>query len=282
VALWCNRHELFPQAWIEGFLFLYATSFIRMTWLCGHAAMVGWWYYFPLAMAFKTPLSTLLGLCIALGFWSWRRWGVFVRYWWALCCVVVVPVVYMTAAMTMRLNLGLRHVLPVYPYLFILLGVTAACAWRRRPGITAVAAVILLAGLATETCCAYPDFIPFFNIASGGTRNGWRLLGDSNVDWGQELPALAQWINDHPGYQLQLIYFGTADPRYYGIHYVPIEGGYAPPDQRPGQSNLPPVLAMSVTAWQNPFLPEKGLLQSLQKRKPLAVLGGSMYLFDRP
>jgi 4-amino-4-deoxy-L-arabinose transferase-like glycosyltransferase len=281
-ALWCNRHELFPQAWIEGFLFLYATSFIRMTWLCGHAAMVGWWYYFPLAMAFKTPLSTLLGLCIALAFWSWRRWGVFVRHWWALCCVVVVPVVYMTAAMTMRLNLGLRHVLPVYPYLFILLGVTAAYAWRRRPGITAVAAVILLAGLATETCCAYPDFIPFFNIACGGTRNGWRLLGDSNVDWGQELPALAQWINDHPGYQLQLIYFGTADPRYYGIHYVPIEGGYAPPDQRPGQSNLPPVLAMSVTAWQNPFLPEKGLLQSLQKRKPLAVLGGSMYLFDRP
>jgi hypothetical protein len=282
LALWANQHKLAPQAWIQGFLFLFGTSFTRLTWLCGRSAITGWWYYFPLAMAFKTPLATLVGLCIALAFWSWGGWKVFARHWWPLCCIVAAPGLYMAVAMTMRLNLGLRHVLPVYPYLFILLGVTAARAWRRRPRTTATVVAILLAGLATETYCAYPDFIPFFNIACGGTRNGWRLLGDSNVDWGQELPALAQWLGEHPGYQLQLIYFGQADPRYYGIHYVPIEGGYAPADQRPSESKLPPVLAMSVTAWQNPYLPEKDLLKSLQQRKPLAILGGSMYLFDRP
>jgi 4-amino-4-deoxy-L-arabinose transferase-like glycosyltransferase len=282
VALWANQHELAPQACIEGFLFQYSLSFVRLTWLCGRAATVGWWYYFPLAMAFKTPLATLLGTCIAAVVWLWRRGGIFARHWWPLCCVLVVPVLYMAAAMASRLNLGLRHVLPVYPYLFIALGVAAALMWRYRPRITAAVTAILLAGLATETYSAYPDFIPFFNIACGGAPNGWRLLGDSNVDWGQELPALAQWVHQNPGYQLQLIYFGTADPRYYRIHYVPIAGGYAPPDMQPGDSNLPPVLAMSVTAWQNPFLPEKDLLKSLQTRKPLAVLGGSMYLFDRP
>jgi hypothetical protein len=281
-AIWANQHELAPQACIEGFLFQYSLSFVRLTWLCGHAATVGWWYYFPLAMAFKTPLATLLGLCIAVVVWLWRRGDVFARHWWPLCCILVVPVLYMAAAMASRLNLGLRHVLPVYPYLFITLGVTAARMWRYRPGITAALIAMLFAGLTAETYSAYPDFIPFFNIACGGTPNGWHLLGDSNVDWGQELPALADWVHQNPGYQLQLIYFGTADPRYYGIHYVPIAGGFAPPDMQPGESNLPPVLAMSVTAWQNPFLPEKDLLKSLQRRKPLAVLGGSMYLFDRP
>lgn len=280
LALWANRHELAPQAWIEGFLYTYVTSLVRPTWLCGQTALVGWWYYFPLAMAFKTPLATLLGLCIALAIWPWRRCGsIFARHWWPLLCILIVPVLYMAVAMGARLNLGLRHVLPVYPYLFIFLGVTAAMAWRRNSGIAATITAILLAGLAIETYCAYPDFIPFFNVAAGGARGGLKLLSDSNLDWGQDLPLVAQWERQHPDDAVYLLYFGNGDPKQYGIHSYNMWIDHTPPPALGPDQHF--VLAVSATILQGTYLSdeERRQIETLKGQAPIAVLGGSIYLF---
>jgi hypothetical protein len=279
-ALWANAHRFAPQAWIEGFVFLWAASFQRMTWLCGHVSTSGWWYYFPLAMAFKTPLATLVAACMALAFWSWRRGDVFVRNYWPLCCILIMPVLYMVAVIAMHLNLGLRHVLPVYPYLFIILGVTAAKLWSRRPGTTTAVVVILLGGLAAETYSAYPDFIPFFNVAAGGARGGLRLLSDSNLDWGQDLPLLAQWERQHPDDAVYLLYFGTADPACYGVQHFNMLGVRTPPPRVfPGQRTI---LAVSATLLQGAYGSEEShrQLEPLTRQTPLAVLGGSIYLFE--
>jgi 4-amino-4-deoxy-L-arabinose transferase-like glycosyltransferase len=280
LALWANQHQLAPQAWIEGYLITYAKSLVRLTWLCGRSAILGWWYYFPLAMAFKTPLATLGGLCVAVAIWPWRRRGIFARHWWALCCILLAPVLYMAVAMGAHLNLGLRHVLPVYPYLFILLGVSAALAWRRWPRTTVAAAAILLAGIATETCCAFPDFIPFFNVAAGGARGGFKLLSDSNLDWGQDLPLVAEWEQRHPEDAVYLLYFGSVDPAYYRIRYFSTRSYRTPlPPLGPGQHL---VLAVSATFLQGQYLQDirRDEIERLTHQTPIDVLGGSIYLFE--
>jgi hypothetical protein len=279
IMLWLNKRHLLPQSWIMGFLYTYGTSVSRRTFLCGQFSREGWWYYFPLTMLFKTPLATLIGLSPVLVLCI--RWRLFLRLGaWPLCAAAVAPVLYFAAAMCTPLNLGLRHILPVYPYLFILLGVMAAFAARRRPGITALLVCILALGVAAETYCAYPDFIPFFNIAAGGSRGGLELLSDSNLDWGQDLPALAAWQRSHPDRQLLLSYFGSADPRYYGIHYIEIPGDIFPHPDQVAPSNFPRVYAISATNLQGTYLPDTLNLKWLHDRRPLAILGGSIYLFD--
>jgi hypothetical protein len=260
-----------------GFLYTYGTSISRRAFLCGQFSREGWWYYFPLTMLFKTPLATLIGLSPALALClRWRQ----IRLGWPLCAAAVAPVVYLAAAMRTPLNLGLRHMLPVYPFLFILLGVMADMGWKRHRKITAFAVCILALGLAAETYCAYPDFIPFFNVAAGGSSGGLELLSDSNLDWGQDLPALAAWQRRHPDRQVYLSYFGSADPRYYGIQYIEMTGDIlAHPDQT-APSNLPKVYAVSATNLQGTYLTQTSNLQQFHDRTPVAILGGSIYIFD--
>ena len=106
---------------------------------------------------------------------------------WDCLALLILPIVYLATAMTSDLNLGIRHILPIYPFLFVILGLTAADGLRRFPRPSTLVISLFLLGLALETYTAYPDFIPFFNVAAGGWENGPRLLGDSNVDWGQGL-----------------------------------------------------------------------------------------------
>jgi hypothetical protein len=281
VVLWIGNHRLLPQAWVEGFLFTWGTAPGREAFLLGTSAMSGRWYYFPVAIAVKTPLATLAALAISVVYWAVRRVP-FPRCWDCLA-LLLLPIVYVATAMTSDLNLGIRHVLPVYPFLFIILGLTAADGLRqfRRPATIVIS--LFLLGLALETYTSYPDFIPFFNIAAGGWENGPRLLGDSNVDWGQDLPAIAQWQRQHLQYQLFLNYFGSADPRYYGIHYVNLPGSNAPDDEIAVDSR-PPVYAISSNASHAPWLtPEaKDFYAKLQSRQPIAVLGHCIYLYNQP
>jgi hypothetical protein len=279
---WADAHHFLPQGWLMGWLTLYGASITRRSFLCGQLSMAGWWYYFPLAMLFKTPLATLIGLSPAVVLCL--RWRQILRRGaaWPLCAAAAAPVIYLAAAMASPLDLGLRHVLPVYPYLFILLGVMAAMAARRFPRATAAIVCLVGLGLATETYCAYPDFIPFFNIAAGGARGGLELLSDSNLDWGQDLPALAAWQRQHSDRQLYLSYFGTADPRYYGIYYVEIPGTLpAHPDQTTPQ-NLPKAYAISATTLQGTYLDlsQSDQLKWYRSHQPTAVLGGSIYVYS--
>jgi uncharacterized Tic20 family protein len=299
LALWAGQRHLLPQTWIEGFLFSYGTAPGREAFLLGKSSISGWWYYFPVAMAVKTPLATLIALALSAAYWIGvtvffranakaptptvppytERWD----NWWNVLALAAMPVMYMAIAMVSHLNLGIRHVLPVYPFLFIFLGVTAVDAPRKFRKFAAALIGLCLVGLALETYLAYPDFIPFFNVAAGGWRNGPNLLGDSNVDWGQELPALAQWQRQNPQYQLFLDYFGSADPYYYHIHYVKLPGSPEPEDQAPSAS-MPRVYALSGNAAHYPWLSqqERDLYKKLQSQPPIAVLGHCIYLYNPP
>ncbi len=279
-----DRHALFPQAWLYGFLYTYGSSIARHGFLCGQISMVGWWYYFPLAILFKTPLATLFGIGLAAVVWFFgRRRSAGNRDGWPIAATLVGPVFYMIVAMRSHLDIGLRHVFPVYPFLFIFLGVAAAATFRRRPKITGWIVALLFLGLLAETIAAYPDYIPFFNVAAGGSRGGLALLSDSNIDWGQDIAALAQWQHDHPGYQLYLCRLGLPDPRYYHLHYIEMPGNLMPAPDQTVPSGQPPIYAISAFSLQGPSMtPEqRQFYQRFLRERPVAILHGTIYLFDK-
>jgi hypothetical protein len=188
---------------------------------------------------------------------------------------------YLAAAMTTNLNVGLRHILPIYPFLFIGLGVTAAGVWRRRK-VAGIFVLVLFAGLLAETLAAYPNYIPFFNVAVGGSGGGLKLLSDSNLDWGQDLPLVAKWQAEHPDRPVYLLYFGSADPGYYGLKRLIDPGSMDIPGERPAPRSGA-VFAISATVMQGVYQPQqREVYQKFMRQKPLAVLGGTLYLFDWP
>jgi len=280
LATWGDAHRLLPQAWTYGLLGAYSASHIRLAFLCGQSSFAGWWYYFPLAMLFKTPLATLIALGLGVFVWFCGKAPARLTNPWPLCVALIAPLLYMAMSLRSHLNIGLRHVLPVYPFLFIFIGVAAARARRRWPGPASWIIGAFIVGLALETICAFPDFIPFFNVAAGGSRGGLRLLSDSNIDWGQELLDLALWQQRHPDRLIYLGYFGTADPHYYGIRYIELSQSQTVGGQPPGAA--PPVYAISAVLLQIPY-PNKSsrdFCAGLLRQTPIAVLGGSLYLYD--
>jgi hypothetical protein len=274
---WIAEYHLLPQSYLSGFVYTAADTQGRGSFLMGEIRLRGWWYYFPVAILFKTPLATLIGLAFAAPFWFFLPRP---RNLWSISALAVAPVLYMLAAMHSGMDLGLRHIFPVYPFLFIFLGVTATRAAAKFGKPVGIVFAILLLGLASETFAAFPDYIPFFNLAAGGARGGAKLLGDSNIDWGQELPDLAAWQRNNPDYQLMLYYFGSGDPRYYGARYVKLPGSFSPTDQihPTGQK---PYWAISPVALQGTYLNAKGreFYDPFRNRQPTQILGGSIYLY---
>jgi hypothetical protein len=279
-------------------LFTYQSALLRPAFLCGQLSARGWWYYFPFAMLVKTPVATIvavIGALLVLAFSHGRAVGFGEDAppkptgppgdWdraWSLTCLLLPVAVYMTTAMRSNLNLGLRHVLAVYPALYIATGCAAAYLVRRWSTKAVVVLTILTIGLIAESLAAYPDFIPFFNAAAGGRDAGIHLLGDSNLDWGQDLPALAAWQREHADAPpIYLAYFGLADPHYYDIRYTPLPGGYHydPPPQWPhGEC----VIAVSATYLQGLHIDSElfeRFYRPLAKMRPIEVLGGSIYLY---
>jgi hypothetical protein len=295
-VLWGLEHHLLPEAWLNGLLFIYAGTLRRPSFLMGSYSDTGWWYYYPLVMLFKTPLATLGAIVLSAALLSLRRstgvspvseppgtGGTPVLHEhraWLLLCVALPPLLYGLMAITTPAAAGLRHVLPIYPFLFIMVGLAAARVWSSR--LARMAIVVIAIVLAAETLSAFPDYIAFFNRAAGGERGGIRLLSDSNLDWGQDLPLLAEWQRAHPDLKLYLCYFGTADPAHYGVRYVNLPGGYAlgPQPQTPDE---PGVIAISATDLQGVHSADiRRYYDRLRQAEPREVLGGTIYLFDWP
>jgi hypothetical protein len=274
---WTDRHHFLPATFLRGFLAIEGDFNSRGGFLCGDSRSFGWWYYFPLVVAFKTPLATLLAIALAAIYCAASPPP---RTLWPVCAITIAPILYLLFAARSGLDVGVRHILPVYPFLFIFVGVIAARAANRFGKYATALIALLLLGVAVETFAAFPNYIPFFNVAAGGYRGGARLLGDSNIDWGQSLPAVADWQHAHPDYQLLFCYWGSDDPRRFGIHYANLPGSSAPPDQL-HPTGQKPYWAISVVALQGQFLSARGrhFYDPFRNRQPTQILGGCVYLY---
>jgi len=268
-----------PDAWIWGLQHFLVHSESRPAFLFGQYSETGWWYYFPATFAMKTPLPLLVlfaaGLATARGTASSRRNE----------ALLFLPLaVFVALSMSRSINIGHRHLLPVYPFVLVIAGRVAALALRpdkpRRGLAVAVGALCLWQAVATAL--AFPHYLAYFNELAGGSRNGWRLLVDSNLDWGQGLKGLREWMARNAVPRVKLAYFGTADVKYYGVSADRLPGYQPPPPSATVREVWPgDLVAVSATLLQGLYVdaPMLPLVERLRKLPPVAVVGHSIFVY---
>jgi hypothetical protein len=174
-----------------------------------------WWYYHLAALGFKVPVPTLLLLAFAAA----TAWADRTRR--GADAFLLVPVLVVLGASCFdRANIGVRRVLPALPFLFLFAGGFLSEEVRLR-ALRLIVAGLLIAWMAAEALHIYPHHLAYFNSIVGGSERGSSYLDDSNIDWGQDLPALAAWQEGEPAARpLRLRYFGSASPAAYGVESV--------------------------------------------------------------
>ena len=193
------------------------------TYLLGETYRGGRWYFFPVVFALKTPLPALLLLAMtvatSIGARSPRPWRRGLILW-------SFPLTYFAISVMGKINLGYRHLLPMLPFCYLSLGYGVALVrrWRIRRMLCAAGALLLL-WQAAGTVAVWPFHLTYSNELVGGPRNTWRHMADSNVDWGQGLKALRDYLaaRDLPASEVKLspfVFF--IDPALYGIEATPL------------------------------------------------------------
>ena len=201
-----------------GMVFLHNLEGHRSFFLGQASLSGGWKLYFPVAVLLKWPLLILL-LATAGAIMLWKKRIAARRY---ILLMSVFPLLYFVLAIFGRINIGVRHVLPVYPFLLIYAG--AAWEWARAIKVRQ-ALLIAVVCLQAADCLRYaPDYLSYFNLYINPSRS-YQYLSDSNNDWGQGLVALRKYQTKHPDQTLHLAYYGLVDPAWYGIRYVPLREG---------------------------------------------------------
>ena len=210
-------HHLLPEGYLYGLAYVQKHEDDRPAFLDNHWSLVGFSSFFPLAFLYKTPLPLLCLTLLALGTALTKR----DRWRSSILQFFLFVLVYAAFAFRTQLNIGHRHILPIYPALFIGCGAITLLLQKRLRIVFAGAIAVLLCWEVWESLAVRPNYLAYFNQIAGGPKNGYQHLVDSSLDWGQDLPDLKSWLDDHasivnkkPTY---LGYFGAADPAWYGI-----------------------------------------------------------------
>lgn len=205
-----GERTLLPEPYLLGLAMTAESTSLRRAYFCGEYSQTGWRLYFPLAFLIKTPLATLALLGLGIGAVGARR--VSVRDSTLLVGLAVFAALYLSYAVFGNLNIGHRHLLPIYPTIYILAG--AAVGWAASR-IGRIGIGVLVAWLVTANLWIAPHYLSYFNEAIGGPARGHLYLADSNIDWGQDLKRLAAYCRNHPDEEIMLGYFGSAVPTQY-------------------------------------------------------------------
>jgi hypothetical protein len=244
----------------------------------GEYSREGWWSYFLVAFLIKTPVGSLLLVLASLVLWragtGWRRRD-------ALFLLLPVALVLVATARG-RINIGLRHVLPIYPFLFVAASRLATV----RLGPRWLVPVLLGAAVSATALSSLrvaPHQLAYFNELVGGPGEGYRYLSDSNIDWGQALKGVRAYMDREGLPMIYLSYFGNVPPAVYGIRYqyAPAFGGLRGfpfsvfPDDLARR-----VLAISVLNLQGTWFREPDLYHWLFRRTPVAKIGYAIFVYD--
>lgn len=263
--------------------------------LMGQYSETGWWYYFPVAFAIKTPLPTLILLLLALvlAFRPAVPGGLPL----CLTCLLLPPLAFWVMAIAGSFNVGYRHILPTLPFLYVLVGWQvgtwveprhARPADDSRRSVAGASAllipVVLLGWLVASTAFAFPHYLAFFNAIVGGPSNGYRYLVDSNLDWGQDLPGLRHLVEAQGGERVLLSWFGAAYPEAYELTFHPTPGfwrfrgdpaAYGLNPYAPG----PGMYAISASNLQGIKLADRDTYAWFRQKEPDGDVGHSVLIY---
>jgi len=212
--------------------------------------------YFLVAFMLKTPIPILLLFVLGL-IRSFKKKLSIDEYF------LIIPVlVYFVAALCSNLQIGIRHLLPVYPLCFM---VSAGSVGFFKHRLSKIIIIVSSIWLILSAFITWPNFLSYFNEIAGGPDNGWRYLRDSNIDWGQDLPALSEYLKENGIDEITLAYFGEDLPAEYGVSALSFtEAEYAKPKDK--------IYAISVqyldsVKWTKDYIPS-------------AKAGYSIFIYD--
>ena len=244
--------------------------------LLGRAYHQGDWRFFPVALGVKTPL-TLLALGVGGAFLVATRARV--ARDWRLWVPLIAAGAVLAVSIPARINIGVRHVLPIFGVLALCGGVAALQVWRKTTGNTIVRAVFLAlvgAGL-WSTARVHPDYLAYFNEVAGPHPE--RVLVDSDLDWGQDLRRLSDTLRTRGISSVTTAYFGSAEPAAYG---VPVTAGWRRGATVQGWFAVSQTLRSRGPArfvngqWDI----DQNALAWLDNHQPVARIGRSILLYD--
>lgn len=230
----------------------------NVTYFMGEVSVDGFLSYFPIVFLIKEPLPIifLIIFAFAFSFWqisrklknapesllkkSWKSLIDYIRTSPAEFSMLLFIFLYLVISITGRLNIGLRHLFPIFPFIYILLAKKIAefikkTHHREIKIFSSIIIMSFLAWLIIETIAVFPNYVSYFNELAGGPKNGYHYVTDSNADWGQDLIRLRSFLAQHPEIEkIRVDYFGLADLNYYlGNRYIswwrdrrPIESGW--------------------------------------------------------
>ena len=241
----------------------------------------GWWYYFPVAFALKTTIPFLLLVIVGLGWSAWRS----VRRDWRFLWIVVPVGIYLAISLTSHINIGIRHFLPVYPFLFIAGGALLAQLLKARRTVGIAVLVVLFGCMGFEAVRTFPNYTPYMNQLASSHPH-WYYLSDSNVEWGDDVNALADYLKARGETKVTAaLSAGWSTLGRYGVDYLDMVS--LPPDKTPetryvaiGASFLNgSLIPGDENAIGRRYFERTNLFARYRNRKPEAVFGGSIYLF---
>jgi hypothetical protein len=248
--LFAARFHLLPESYLYGLADVRKMANDMPSFFFGHVYRHGLWYYFPVVFLIKSTLALLISLALTL-FAIARNW---LRNPRALWFLTAPPALYFAIAMSSHLNIGARHILPVWVFCCVLAGAgLSALIEHNRRWIYPVAALLIFQ--VATTLHASPNYMAYSNEAWGGPTHTYRYLSDSNTDWGQQLIATSTYLRAHHITHCYFAYFVTPFvlPADYGIpcQYLPTPDSF-------GSGVLPNIPATIDTATGGPILISAG------------------------
>ncbi len=275
IILWLAHTRVLPESYLYGL----ADVAIRSgsdapCFIFGRLYPRGHWFYFPAVFAVKSTIGFLFLLLLTpapkgLRLAETRREILF---------MVIPAALYFAVSVTSRLNIGVRHILPVYPFLVVL---AAASAWTliRQKRRWRYVVIALLGVHALSSARSFPNYIAYSNEAWGGPTKTYLVLTDSNVDWGQGLKAAKQYLDRHRITECWMAYFGEEA----GYYHIPCRPLYGTPASSLGQEtpqNLQGTVLIGATTMVLSGPPELNAYQQFFRVKPVDVIAGCILVFQ--
>ena len=216
---WVANWHLLPESYLYGLADVRIMSDYYTSFIFGTTYLHGVWYYFPVAFLIKSTLTFLILL-------AFTAWTIFTRRftaWREIVFLTLPPFFHLLIAIWSRMNIGLRHILPMYFFLIVLV---AGVAWtyiqKDRRWAYALAALVLFQAISGYR--TYPGYMAYANELWGGPSQTYKYLTDSNADWAQQLKSVKRYLDRRGIKDCWFVYFaqGVVDFRDYGIPCKPL------------------------------------------------------------
>ena len=268
------------QPWLAGLKqFLKLAQDGQPAFFLGEYSYQGWWNYYLMAFLIKTPLGSLMLMALSLLFY---QAGSRLKLHEAVFLLLPVVIILLVTTQA-KVNIGVRHILAVYPFLFVLASRFATVQFRRGWPAQLLIGVPLIFTVVSSLRIA-PHQLAYFNEMIGGPEQGYRYLADSNLDWGQDLQGVKEYMDKEKLPIIYFSYFGSAPPAYYGINYQYVPGAWPlewpPPTDKVPAAAPRKILAISTNNLQDVFTSYNPLFQWLRRRTPVGNIGYSIFVYD--